>query len=236
MNSFATAESTIQHLAALPDDEKPEKLHFLTQHISLRLTPEGDVATKSDGRPDYYAPGHGDVFPVLAESEAIREFRENGGKYLLVSNVDNLAATLSPIVIGAHIDAGQKITFEMAPRAEGDKGGAPARLNDHLEIVEGFRFPADFDIAQIPVFNTNTMIINLEATTTDYPLTWYRADKKSEGKDVVQFERLMGEVTAFVDSAFLEVPREGADGRFLPVKTPDDLKILEPVIRKLFNL
>ncbi|MCK5690837.1 UTP--glucose-1-phosphate uridylyltransferase, partial [Myxococcota bacterium] len=161
---------------------------------------------------------------------------ENGGKYLLVSNVDNLAATLSPIVIGAHIDAGQKITFEMAPRAEGDKGGAPARLNDHLEIVEGFRFPADFDIAQIPVFNTNTMIINLEATTTDYPLTWYRADKKSEGKDVVQFERLMGEVTAFVDSAFLEVPREGADGRFLPVKTPDDLKILEPVIRKLFNL
>ena len=43
------------------------------------------------------------------------------------------------------------------------------------------------------------------------------------GKDVVQFERLVGELSAFVSSAFVHVSRESDTSRFIPVKTPEDL-------------
>ena len=44
------------------------------------------------------------------------------------------------------------------------------------------------------------------------------------GRDAVQLERLYHELTAFVPTTYLEVPRAGAGGRFLPVKEPEDLE------------
>ena len=35
--------------------------------------------------------------------------------------------------------------------------------------------------------------------------------------------RLVGQLTAFLPSHFLEVPRNGPDGRFQPVKDPEEL-------------
>jgi hypothetical protein len=40
----------------------------------------------------------------------------------------------------------------------------------------------------------------------------------------VQPERLVGELSAFLPTTYLEVPRDGPRGRFFPVKTPDDLE------------
>ncbi len=39
----------------------------------------------------------------------------------------------------------------------------------------------------------------------------------------VQFERLLGEVTVPLEPAFLRVPREGVESRFLPVKDREEL-------------
>ncbi len=41
-----------------------------------------------------------------------------------------------------------------------------------------------------------------------------------EKTKVIQFERLVGQLTAFLPSHFLIVPR----GRFLPVKDPEELE------------
>lgn len=235
MSSFATENDTETHLKAIRCAGLPEeRVHLLTQRVSIRLTPAGDIARDNKGRADFYAPGHGDVLEVLAESEAFVRFVKNGGRTVMVSNVDNLAATLSPKVIGAHLDGGKKVTVEVAPRAPGDKGGAPVRVNNRLEILEGFRFPDDFDLDTVPVFNTNTMCLDVSAVRNDYALTWFRADKESYGRKVVQFERLMGEITAFEDATYLKVKRVGPEGRFLPVKTPDDLIAVRPVIRDRF--
>ena len=46
----------------------------------------------------------------------------------------------------------------------------------------------------------------------------------------------MGEVTAFVDATYLSVPRDGAEGRFLPVKTPEDLGAIQPLVRQRFAM
>ena len=236
MNSFATERDTLNHLEehrsfGLP----PTSIHPLVQNISLRLTPKGELYRDAHGAPSFYAPGHGDVFEVLARSEALTRQVSDGLRYLLVSNVDNLAADLSPRVIGAHIHHNNPVTVEVAPRNPGDKGGAPVYVNNHLEIVEGFRFPPDFDHDLLPVFNTNTLVLNADTVRSSYPLEWFRADTALDDQPVVQFERLMGQITSFVPTTFLQVPREGAEGRFMPIKTPHDLDTLAPLLRERFT-
>ena len=106
----------------------------------------------------------------------------------------------------------------------GDAGGAPARVDGALQVVESFRFPVDFDQQRVGVFNTNTFWFQLDAFDQEHPLSWFLVRKKVGGADVVQFERLIGEITAFVPSAFLRVPRQGPRTRFEAIKTPEDLE------------
>ena len=219
MNSFATAQDTKGHL-----EGHSLNIRMAMQSISVRVKPDGQPFRKQNGELAFYAPGHGDIFSSMAACSDFQTFKEQGGRYLFVSNVDNLAASLCPKVIGAHILGGKQVTAEVAPRYPGDKGGAPVRVDGRVAIVEGFRFPADFDNDALPVFSTNNMVMNVDVFTENPPLTWFRADKVVEGQSVVQFERLMGEITSFADSAYLHVPREGDEGRFLAVKTPDDLQ------------
>lgn len=229
MNSFATAHDTKAHL-----QDHPSQIHMAIQSISVRVTPEGKPFRKADGELAFYAPGHGDIFSSMAACADFQTFKKQGGRYLFVSNVDNLAASLCPKVIGSHILGGKQVTAEVAQRYPGDKGGAPVRVDGRVAIVEGFRFPADFDNDALPVFSTNNMVMNAEVFTDNPPLTWFRADKEVEGQPVVQFERLMGEITSFVESAYLHTPRGGDEGRFLPVKIPDDLKDLQEELSRRF--
>jgi len=122
------------------------------------------------------------------------------------------------------------LTAEMAPKEPGDKGGAPARVDGKAQIVEAFRFPEDFDQERIPVFNTNTFVLDAAAIDADFPLTWFAVNKTVDGKPAIQFERLVGELTAFLNSAFLRVERHGPDARFQPIKTPDDMDKERPDI------
>jgi UTP--glucose-1-phosphate uridylyltransferase len=57
------------------------------------------------------------------------------------------------------------------------------------------------------------------------PLTWtyFEVEKKVDGRPAIQFERLLQEITAQMPSTYLEVSRDGAASRFLPVKDFDEL-------------
>jgi UTP--glucose-1-phosphate uridylyltransferase len=111
----------------------------------------------------------------------------------------------------------------VAPKWPGDAGGAPALVDGKVWVIEGFRFPADFDQEQIPVFNTNTFTVNADALTKDYELTPCYVRKTVEGRDAVQFETLVGELTRFLSSQYAKVNRAGKSSRFFPIKTPQDL-------------
>ena len=226
INSFATYEKTKQHLEETQYwGLEKDQIALLRQNISLRLTPGGDLFIGRDGNPSPYAPGHGDVFETLARSSAFKDFKARGGKHVLISNVDNLGATLDPLWIGAHHHFDKAVTVEVASRSAGDHGGAPCRVDGRVEIVEGFRFPAGFSIHELPFFNTNTLTVRVDAIKP-YPLSWYRADKEVDGESAIQFERLMGEITSFQESSYIEAPRTGANSRFLPVKSQKDLEVL----------
>jgi UTP--glucose-1-phosphate uridylyltransferase len=228
MTSFATDAAIREHV-----DERGlgEPLVF-HQFVSLRLEPSGELFRDSDGAVSLYAPGHGDLFRALRESGTLATFRDRGVRVVTVSNVDNLGARVDPVVVGAHLLAGRPLTCEVA-RKEGDVGGAPVRVDGRLQLVEGPRFPPGFDQELVPVFNTNTAIVDLDALEADYDLSWLYVVKDVEGRAAVQLERLYHEVSAFVPTTYLEVPRRGPRGRFLPIKTPADLESAQDSLREL---
>jgi UTP--glucose-1-phosphate uridylyltransferase len=106
-------------------------------------------------------------------------------------------------------------------------------VDGRLQLVEGPRFPPGFDQELVPVFNTNTAIVNLDVLEADYDLSWLYVVKDVEGREAVQLERLYHEVSAFVPTTYLEVPRRGPRGRFLPIKTPADLESAQESLREL---
>ena len=217
MTSFATDEETRAHVAAR---RLPEPLWF-SQFVSLRLTPEGDLF-EEDGAASLYGPGHGDLLEAVRSSGTLQRLRAMGVSVVCVSNVDNLGARVDPVVVGAHILAARAVTSEVAAK-EGDLGGAPARVDGRVVLLESMRFPPDFDQDSIPVFNTNTALIELDALDHPYELSWLYVEKQVDGRTAVQLERLYHEIASFVPTTFLVVPRSGPRGRFFPIKTPADL-------------
>ncbi len=234
MNSFATHHPTLRFIEekGLANDVMP----FL-QAASVRLTPEGLPFRQDDNRLSLYAPGHGDFCEVLASSGRLQQLRERGVVALMLSNVDNLGAELDPLIVGYHLEHGKALTVEVAKTRKGDIGGAPARVDGKLQVVEGFRFPKDFNFDSVPFMNTNTFMISLEALESSPSLTWFYVEKTVEGRKAVQMERLVGELSACAATAYLATPRDGPGGRFLPVKTPSDLDAMraDPVLIERFS-
>jgi len=230
MTSFATDAAIRAHVV---ERELGDPLVF-NQFVSLRLERTGELFRDSGGRPSLYAPGHGDLIPALRRSGTLDALRDRGVRLVTVSNVDNLGARVDPVVIGAHLASGRPLTCEVA-RKEGDMGGAPVRVDGRLQLVEGPRFPPEFDQELVPVFNTNTALFHIDALDADYDLSWLYVLKDVDGRPAVQLERLYHEVSAFVPAQYLEVPRRGPRGRFLPIKTPADLERAEDDLRELVS-
>jgi UTP--glucose-1-phosphate uridylyltransferase len=236
MNSFATDEKTERHLEQINYlDHGPSKIRRFNQNISIRLTPSGSLFHEADGSVSLYAPGHGDL-PTAINRGALQAFMGNGGKYLLMSNVDNVLASLDPLVVGAHIESGAEMTVECVQTEPDYKGGMVARVDGAPQVVEHFRIPESFDQTQLDLLNTNTFCFDAEALDDEFDLNWYVVEKEVDGKSVIQFERLAGELSEFLETRFLKVPSSGDNSRFLPVKRPahleDNREFLERVVRE----
>jgi len=226
---------------ALARAEAPPHVQVFTQDLGLRLTPEGRLFRGADGRPSTYAPGHGDLPDALRRSGLLSRFVERGGKHVWIANLDNLGATIDPALLGHFIERGRDVMVEVAPKADGDRGGIPVwadaevesgRVERRLQVLEEFRLPAGFDAGSVRVFNTNTFLVGAQALLgARVRWSWFEVEKKVEGRPAVQFERLLQELTAAIPAAYVRVPREGAASRFLPVKDAAELEKRRPDIR-----
>jgi UTP--glucose-1-phosphate uridylyltransferase len=234
MNSFATHEAT---LAFLRERKLGEGVLDCLQSVSVRLTREGHVFREADGRPSLHAPGHGDFPEALRAEGVLRKLEERGVRLVALSNVDNLGAEIDPLLIGYHLAHARPITCEVAEADPGDQGGAPAWVEGRLQIVEGFRFPSGYDFARNRYLACNSFLFSTEALRAELALRWFYVEKQVDGRTAVQMERLVNELTAHLPTAYLAVARGGARGRFIPVKTAQDLARLgeDPVLRERFG-
>ncbi|HET6174989.1 MAG TPA: UTP--glucose-1-phosphate uridylyltransferase [Gaiellales bacterium] len=227
MTSFATHD-------ALADAVRGSGVELAPQLVSLRLQADGSLYIGDDGAPSPYAPGHGDLADALELSGAFERYRQNGVRTLFVCNVDNVGATLDPALVGLHRSLGGAVTAELVSKRPGDAGGLPVRRADgSLAIAEAFRVPEGFPHERFPLFNTNTLWIDVDALEQPAAYTWSVARKSVDGREAIQLERLIGELTWWHPSRYVHVPRDGAESRFVPVKDTDDLAAAQEQIRAI---
>ena len=245
MQSFATESATHKALERLDwAGLEPQRRMAFLQSVMGRVDAAGIPLFEShpDWPPEvlFAPPGHGDTLGRLVDSGTLAALRRAGVEHLLVSNVDNLGATLDPVVVGAHLEsvqAGHPISVEVVQR-QGDAGGCIAVTVDGPVIVEGFRLPEGVDLNDYPEFNTNTLWFSLDhlerASEAGLELTWFAVQKTAQTPDgplaVTQFEQLIGQVTERIPARYLTVDREE---RFVPVKTRDDLQRMEAQLRAI---
>jgi len=259
MHSFATETASESHLREIQWAGVTPSCRFsFSQSIMPRVLPDGtplQSLQEAADRPDatlYAAPGHGDTLSRLRESGVLGQLVDRGVEHILVSNVDNVGASLDPFIFGAHleaVEAGAATSVEVVRRESGDAGGCVARLpgSGMPAIIEGFRLPGGVDLTDYPHFNTNTLWLSTASLHRDIELTWFAVRKTipwpersgtdgialpraEKGKlDVIQFERLIGQITEFVPSAYLEVDR---GTRFLPIKARENLTAAAPALEQ----
>jgi UTP--glucose-1-phosphate uridylyltransferase len=150
----------------------------------------------------------------------------SGGKVVTVANLDNLGATLDPLLLGLHAAHGASVTCEVVDKVGSDRGGIPVRWNGRPVVLEEFRLPEGFDANGVRVFSTNTFHFDARALSSlDMAFTYFTVKKTVDGRAAIQFERLVGEVTSHLDTRYARVPRSGAHSRFLPVKDEHELTL-----------
>ncbi|HEX9051443.1 MAG TPA: UTP--glucose-1-phosphate uridylyltransferase [Anaeromyxobacter sp.] len=213
------------------------------QRMLPRLTPELEIAREPDGAPSLAPAGHGDFFRALRESGVGAALAARGVRVVYFSNVDNLAATLDPAVLGAHLALGGAVTVEVAarrgPSGKLDAGAAPVRLGDRVQLVE------HVDPAGHPLISTNNIAFDLRAILArEVALPWRVARKQVDGRPLLQLEQITAEVTGLAGpdgeplfpTRFVEVPRDDpATTRFEPVKEQEDLLRVAARLRARFG-
>jgi UTP--glucose-1-phosphate uridylyltransferase len=245
MNSDATRAATEKALDRYPEIAHEGIAPDFMQSMIPKLEADSLAPVSWPKAPglEWCPPGHGDVYGALRRSGMLDVLLEQGFRYAMISNSDNLGAGLDPRIV-AHL-ARERISFlmEVVQGTEADrKGGHIARRRSDGQLVlrETAQTPAEDtesfrDFRRWRYYNTNNLWIDLRALAEtlehshgvlELPLIINRktVDPREEGSTpVIQLESAMGAaIESFAGASVLLVPRT----RFVPVKTTDDLLVL----------
>jgi UTP--glucose-1-phosphate uridylyltransferase len=245
MNSFRTRDDSLAALGADPDIAvEGLPLDFL-QNAEPKLLCEDltPVTWPADPTLEWCPPGHGDIYTAILASGVLAALLERGYRYACTSNSDNLGAAPSARLAGWFAASGAPYAAELCRRTAADrKGGHLAiRRSDGRLILRDTAQTAPEEMGYFtdehrhPYFHTNNLWFDLQAlhaalvergAVLGLPLI--RNVKNVDPTDpsspeVFQVETAMGAaIEVFEGARSIVVER----GRFLPVKTTNDLLLL----------
>lgn len=234
MNSFYTHEKTQKVI---------EKYHgqleikTFQQNRFPRLLEDASHPLSEDefGRDAWYPPGHGDFYSCISEMGLLDKLLEEGREVMFVANADNLGAVIDPRILHHILENDIPFLIEMTPKTLADvKGGTIYQKGNKVKLLEIASVPEEHkeefcSQRKFKVFNTNNIWINLrhlraqlEKGPLDLNVIINR--KSISGKKIVQLETAIGSaVECFPGAVGVTVSRD----RFLPVKTTDDLLLVQ---------
>ncbi|MEA2213144.1 MAG: UTP--glucose-phosphate uridylyltransferase [Solirubrobacteraceae bacterium] len=245
MNSDATRAATEKALGRYPEIAHEGIAPDFMQSMIPKLDADTLAPVQWPAAPalEWCPPGHGDVYGALRRSGMLAALLEQGFRYAMIANADNLGAGLDPR-IAAHMTREQlPFLMEVVQGTEADrKGGHIARRRDDGQLVlrETAQTPAEDaesfrDYRRWRYYNTNNLWVDLRVLADtlkraggvlELPLIVNRKTvdpRDSSSTPVIQLESAMGAaIESFSGASLLLVPRT----RFVPVKTTDDLLVL----------
>ena len=244
MDSQATREETLRALESHPELDVGLRLDFLQSMVpkldAEKLEP---ISWPSERSLEWNPPGHGDVYSALRGSGLLDQLLDEGYRYAMISNADNLGAT-TDARIPAHMERSEiSFLMEVVLGTEADrKGGHIARRRSDGQLVlrETAQTPPDDeesfrDYRRWRYYNTNSLWFDLRVLkerldetrgVLELPLIVNRKTvdpRDSDSPAVVQLESAMGAAIGSFKGAQLLLVRRT---RFAPVKTTDDLLVL----------
>lgn len=238
MNSFNTHTETLTALEAIPHKTAP--LTFVQNKFPKIVQADLKPANwPQDSALEWNPPGHGDIFTAIQTSGTLERLLDDGCRYALICNSDNLGATLDHSLLGFMAAKAIPFMMEVARRTPADaKGGHLAvRKDGGLILRESAQFPDGSDggdIDRYAYFNTNNLWINLEHLKAlierhhiiKLPLIVNPKTldpRDPESPRVLQLESAMGAAIGLFENArAVLVPRD----RFFPVKKCNDLLLV----------
>ncbi len=235
MNSFRTEAETERALAAYPElAVRGLPLGFQQNQVPRIERATGRPLTLPDEEACWAPPGHGDIYRALPGTGLLERLRALGIRWAFVANVDNLGATVDPVILGYLEASGASFAMEVTDKSLADvKGGTLVRYRGRLNLLEGAQvepahLPDFHDLRTFSVFNTNNLWWRLDALERllaegGLEMPMIVNPKRVAGVEVVQLEQAMGAaVGCFAGAIGIHVPRR----RIAPVKATCDLLAL----------
>jgi hypothetical protein len=81
--------------------------------------------------------------------------------YLMVHNIDTVAADADPAILGYHIHSGAALTTEVISRHLEDRGGGLARVDGRVRLIEGLALPSEELGSRLRYYNSATYWIDV---------------------------------------------------------------------------
>ncbi|MCL1899569.1 MAG: UTP--glucose-1-phosphate uridylyltransferase, partial [Promicromonosporaceae bacterium] len=181
LDSFRTQADTLAHLAQYPDLPVGELPLSLLQNREPKLTADTlePVTWPADPSLEWCPPGHGDLYPVLHASGAVKALLAAGFEYLSVANADNLGSFPSAEIAAWFAASGAPYAAEMARKTPADvKGGQLVVRRVDGQIVQRETaqthpddMAASLDASVHRFFHTNNLWFNLSALDAELTRT-----------------------------------------------------------------
>lgn len=240
MNSFNTDEDTEKILRKY--SQMKVDIHTFNQSRYPRinresLLPLAKSVSATQVVEAWYPPGHGDVYESFYNSGLLQKLIDQGKKYVFISNIDNLGATVDLQILNYLLKPSTKCDFvmEVTDKTRADiKGGTLVQYEGKLRLLEIAQVPKDRvdefkSVSKFRIFNTNNLWVCLEAmksVVVNHRLHLeiiVNPKTLDNGLNIIQLETAVGAgIKCFDGAVGINVPRR----RFLPVKTTSDLLVI----------
>jgi hypothetical protein len=117
-------------------------------------------------------------------------------QHLVLHNIDTVGMDVDPALLGAHIQSGAGLTFEVITRRLEDRGGGLARVDGRVRLVEGLALPREEEEFKLSYYNSNTCWINLDKMLAAFGLT--RTDLGDVEKVAVGIRTLAAKMPTYI--------------------------------------
>ena len=117
-------------------------------------------------------------------------------QHLVMHNIDTVGMDVDPVLLGAHVQSGAGLTFEVIRRRLEDRGGGLARVDGRVRLVEGLALPREEEEFKLSFYNSNTCWIHLDKMLAAFALT--RADLGDTEKVAAGIRALAAKMPTYI--------------------------------------